>query len=167
MVRRTLSLAIALFAALAASQLPEFTQQYSQRLGGAIDELTRVVQRFDKDSVAVGENRKGALDRLARSPDELARRQSAAMSANIARLDMLQAQQAQMAVAGPFRRIEAFLFDPDPAVAKATWNSFEPGVPASGEGVATGGAGFLFGGSLTALLGRMFRRRPRLAAARS
>jgi hypothetical protein len=80
---------------------------------------------------------------------------------------MLQAQQAQMAVAGPFRRIEAFLFDPDPAVAKATWNSFEPGVPASGEGVATGGAGFLFGGGLTALLGRMFRRRPRLAAVRS
>ncbi|MBV9751189.1 MAG: DUF2937 family protein, partial [Hyphomicrobiales bacterium] len=36
MVGRTLSLAIALLAALAASQLPEFTQQYSQRLGGAI-----------------------------------------------------------------------------------------------------------------------------------
>ncbi|MBV9433737.1 MAG: DUF2937 family protein, partial [Hyphomicrobiales bacterium] len=40
MFRRTLSLAIALLAALAFSQLPEFTQQYAQRLGGAIDELT-------------------------------------------------------------------------------------------------------------------------------
>ncbi|MBV9568784.1 MAG: DUF2937 family protein [Hyphomicrobiales bacterium] len=166
MFRRTLSLAIALLAALAASQLPEFTQQYSQRLGGAIDELTRVVERFDKDSVAVGEERRGALERLAGSPDELARRQSAAMTANIARLEALQAQQAEMAVAGPFRRIEAFLSDPDPQIAKATWDSFEPGVPATGEGVATGGAGFLLGGGLTSALGRIFRRRPRLSAVR-
>ena len=115
MIRRTLSLAIALLSALTFSQLPEFTQQYSQRLGGAIDELTRVVQRFDKDSVAVSEDRKSALERLGRSPDELARRQSAAMSANIARLDALQAQQAEMAIAGPFNRIVAFLSDPDPA----------------------------------------------------
>jgi hypothetical protein len=166
MIRRTLSLAIALLSALTFSQLPEFTQQYSQRLGGAIDELTRVVQRFDKDSVAVSEDRKSALERLGRSPDELARRQSAAMSANIARLDALQAQQAEMAIAGPFNRIVAFLSDPDPQIAKATWDSFEPGVPATGEGVATGGAGFLLGGGLTSMIGRVFRRRPRLSPAR-
>jgi hypothetical protein len=166
MVRRTLTLAIGLFGAVAASQLPEFTQQYAQRLGGAIDELTRVVQRFDRDSVAVGESRKGALERLARSPDELARRQSTAMAANIARLDALQAQQAEMAVSGPFRRIEAFLADPDPAVAAATWDSFQPGVPATGEGAATGGAGFLVGGGLMGLLARLFRRRPGVAVAR-
>ena len=166
MFGRTLSLAIALLAALAASQLPEFTQQYSQRLGGAIDELTRVVQRFDKDSVAVGEQRQGALERLATSPDELTRRQSAAMAENIARLDRLEAQQAEMAVAGPLRRMQAFLSDPDPQIAKATWDSFEPGIPATGEGVATGGAGFLVGGGLSSVLGRMFRRRPRLSSAR-
>ena len=58
---------------------PEFTQQYSQRLGEAIDELRCAVQRFDR-SVEVGETRQGALDRIARSPDELVRRQSANMS---------------------------------------------------------------------------------------
>jgi Protein of unknown function (DUF2937) len=166
MIRRTLSLAIALLSALTFSQLPEFTQQYSQRLGGAIDELTRVVQRFDTDSVAVGEDRKSALERLARSPDELARRQSGAMAANMTRLDALQAQQAEMAIAGPFNRIVAFLSDPDPQIAKATWDSFEPGVPATGEGVASGGAGFLLGGGLTSMIGRVFRRRPRLSPAR-
>ena len=166
MIGRTVSLAVALFAALAASQLPEFTQQYAQRLGGAIDELTRVVQRFDKDSVTLGEDRKSALERLAGSPDELARRQSAAMSANIARLNALEAQQAEMAISGPFRRITAFLSDPDPQIAKATWDSFEPGVPATGEGAASGGAGFLLGGGLSSMLGRMLRRRPRLSPAR-
>ena len=166
MLHRTLTLAIGLCGAVAASQLPEFTQQYSQRLGGAVDELTRVVKRFDGDSVAVGEDRKGALARLAGSSDELARRQSSAMFANIMRLDALQAQQAQMAVAGPFRRIEAFLSDPDPDVAGATWNAFQPGVPATGEGVTAGGLGFLAGGGLMLLVGRLFRRRPRLAGAR-
>ncbi|MFI5010862.1 MAG: DUF2937 family protein [Hyphomicrobiales bacterium] len=166
MFRRTLALAVAMLGAVAASQLPEFTQQYSQRLGGAIDELTGVVQRFDRDSVAVGETRQGALDRLARSPDELARRQSAAMAAHIARLGTLQGQQAEMAVSGPFRRIEAFLSDPDPVIAAATWDSFQPGVPATGEGAATGGAGFLVGGGLMAFFGRLFRRRPGMVAAR-
>jgi len=166
MFRRTLSLAVALCGAIAASQLPEFTQQYSQRLGGAVDELRRVVQRFDTDAVRVGEDRKGALTRLARSPDELARLQSVAMLANVARLETLQAQQAEMAVAGPFGRIEAFLSNPDPALAAATWNSFQPGVPATGEGAASGGAGFLAGGGLMAFLGRLFRRRPGMVAAR-
>ncbi|SDR62803.1 Protein of unknown function [Rhizobiales bacterium GAS191] len=166
MFRRTLFLAIALSGAIAASQLPEFTQQYAQRLGGAVDELKRVVQRFDADSVAVGEDRKSALTRLARSSDELARRQSSAMLINIARLDALQAQQAEMATTGPFGRIQAFLSDPDPDVAEATWNAFQPGVPATGEGAATGGAGFLVGGGLMAGIGRLFRRRPGLVAAR-
>jgi hypothetical protein len=55
------------------------------------------------------------------------------------------------------------LSDSDPKIAKATSDSFEPGVPATGEGVASGGAGFLLGGGLTSMIGRAFRRRPRLA----
>jgi Protein of unknown function (DUF2937) len=157
--RRTLSLAVATLGAVAASQLPEFTQQYSQRLGGAIDELTRVVKRFDADSVAVNETRQGALARLAGSSDELARRQSAAMASNIARLGALQAQQAEMATAGPFARIEAFVSDPDRDVAAATWRAFEPAVPTTGEGAVIGGAGFLAGGGIVALIARLFRRR--------
>jgi hypothetical protein len=94
------------------------------------------------------------------------RLQSAAMSDNIARLARLQAQQAKMAVSGPLGRVEAFISDPDPAVAAATWDNFRPGVPATGEGAASGGVGFLFGGGLAALIGRMFRRRPGYAEAR-
>ena len=31
------------------SQTPEFAQQYRQRLGGAVDELQRIVLQFDDD----------------------------------------------------------------------------------------------------------------------
>jgi hypothetical protein len=166
MFRRTLSLAVAILGAVAASQLPEFTQQYSQRLGGAIDELTRIVKRFDSDSVAVNETRQGALARLAQSPDELARRQSTAMAANIARLGTLQAQQAEMALAGQLGRIQAFVSDPDPDVAAATWRAFQPGVPTTGEAAVIGGAGFLAGGGMVSLIARLFRRRPGKVALR-
>ena len=36
--------------ALTASQLPEFAQQYRQRLGGALEELRQVVADFDADA---------------------------------------------------------------------------------------------------------------------
>jgi hypothetical protein len=165
MFGRTLSLAIGLCGALAASQLPEFTQQYSQRLGGRIDELTLIVSRFDRDSIAVSEDRQSAIARLARSPDELVRRQSSAMADNIVRLKRLQAQLAAMATAGSFGRISAFLSDPDPGVAASTWDNFQPAIPATGEGVASGGAGFLVGGGLMAFIARLFRRRPGYAEA--
>jgi hypothetical protein len=165
MFRRTLSLAVGLCGALAASQLPEFTQQYSQRLGGRIDELTVIVDRFDKDSIKVGEDRDSALARLARSPDELVRLQSTAMADNIVRLARLRRQQDAMRNAGSFGRIEAFLADPDPAVAASTWEAFQPGIPATGEGAASGGAGFLAGSGLMALISRLFRRRPAFAQA--
>jgi hypothetical protein len=40
---RRLALAIALIAGLLGSQGPEFAQQYRQRIGGALDELKRIV----------------------------------------------------------------------------------------------------------------------------
>ena len=167
MFGRTLSFATALCTALATSQLPEFTQQYSQRLGGAIDELTRQVQQFDRDWKAVSvADRTSAIARLVSSHDELVRRRGVAMEGDIARLETLQAQQAKMAVAGPLGRIKVFLSDPDPAVAAATWDTYQPAVPATSEGAISGGAGLVLGGGIAALFGRLFRRRPGFAEAR-
>ena len=42
------------------SQAPEFAQQYRQRLGGALDELTAIVQRFDQDAARAGLDRRRA-----------------------------------------------------------------------------------------------------------
>ena len=43
MILRRLAFAVSLLLGALASQLPEFAQQYRQRLGGAIDELQRIV----------------------------------------------------------------------------------------------------------------------------
>ena len=44
MILRRFALMFGLFCGVAASQLPEFAQQYRQRLGGALDELTALVE---------------------------------------------------------------------------------------------------------------------------
>ena len=162
MIGRVLALAIGLFGALAGSQLPEFAQQYRQRLGGAIDELRRVVTRFDEDAQASGLNRPDALRRLGENIDPLVRRQGETATEMEARLHYLQRQQSDLAEAGPFGRLLIFVRDADPRLARATYLEYEPAVPATGEGVAAGSAGFVAGWGGLLFLSRIFGRlRPR------
>ena len=51
---RTLTLAGALAGAVSLSQFPEFSQQYLQRLSGAVDELRGLVLAFDATAGAAG-----------------------------------------------------------------------------------------------------------------
>src|SRR5688572_1167100 len=57
----------AAFGGLVASQFPEFAQQYRQRLGGAVDELLRVVADFDADASRNQLTREAALQTYGRS----------------------------------------------------------------------------------------------------
>jgi hypothetical protein len=157
---RTMMLAAGLGGALTGSQLPEFAQQYRQRIGGAIDELKPMVQRFDQDARAAGTDRGGALQRLSQNPDVLARDRGTASAEMIGRLDRLETQQTAMATAGPFARIAVPFEDPDPVLMQGTWRDFEPAVPTTLEGAVAAGLGFLGGAGLVGLLRAPFRRRP-------
>ena len=51
MITRTLVLAGGVAGAAILSQFPEYAQQYTQRLGGAVDALGQVVADFDDDTI--------------------------------------------------------------------------------------------------------------------
>src|SRR3954447_13186465 len=106
-IARTLGLAFGLLGGLVASQTPEYAQQYRQRLGGAIDELRRVVERFERDAQAIGQTREGAIGQLDQSREELVRRQGEAMRANVERMARLERQSRTFQTAGPFPRLAA------------------------------------------------------------
>ncbi len=76
MLVRRLTLFFGLVFAMAASQIPEYAQQYRQRLGGAIDELRTIVARFDEDSAREGlteqQERRGGLRKTATNSCESA-----------------------------------------------------------------------------------------------
>ena len=54
MIARALALLGGLAGGVSLSQFPEYSQQYIQRLAGAVDELTLFVEGFDADATSVG-----------------------------------------------------------------------------------------------------------------
>lgn len=168
-ILRTMGLALGLLGGAIAAQAPEFTQQYAQRLGGAVDELRRQVDALEADARANGTTRDGAVERLRTSTDGLVARRGEAAQADIARLARLSAQQQVLAEAtSPLGRTVAVIRNPDLSIASATLHDYEPAVPTTADGLTAGLVGFLaaWGGwrVLSDLGLRAARRRPRQAA---
>ncbi|MBO6757968.1 MAG: DUF2937 family protein [Roseibium sp.] len=134
-----------LFSGTATSQLPEFAQQYRQRLGGAIDALQEVVSDFKRDADAFGMSFEQAVDRLKDTPDPFSQQRGRTMEETHARLDRLSAQQQALETSGPFYRIGVFLSDLDPDLARATAGDYEPALPVTTEGIVSAGIGGLCG----------------------
>ncbi len=158
---RIIAFGLGLLGGVTASQGPEFSQQYRQRLGGAIDELHRVIERFDTDARANGESQESAIARLRSNPDDLASRQGTAMQANVERLGRLQVHREAMMQAGPFARIALMMRDGDRDVMEAAYRDFEPAMPVTEEGILSTVIGFIaVWGGILLLMGfvRSFRR---------
>lgn len=162
MFAKALSLAGGVAGAVGLSQFPEFSQQYAQRLGGAVDELARVVEDFDADASDVGLNRDEALSQLSRG-GSLARARAATMAATIARHQKLSADLAALEGAGPFTRAYFATRMTDSGIAERAWQAYKPAVPTTFEGVTFAGVGYLTGlllvGAALSVLRRLFRRR--------
>lgn len=148
-----------LLAAVLASQLPEFAQQYRQRLGGAIDELSREVVQFGAEAKAERLTPDSAIERLRHNADVLAQKRAIDMNETMARLTRLERQRDSFVDAGPLTRIAVLARDFDPAIASRAYQSFEPAVPTTPEGFVSAVVGFFLGGGLLRLLGLPFRRR--------
>lgn len=159
MILRRLALMFGLFCGVAASQLPEFAQQYRQRLGGALDELTTLVDQFAAEAKGAGLDTKGAIAQLEANGDQLVRERGKSMEQTVARRDWLAGQKTRMQEAGPFARLLVFAQSYDSGIARRAWGDFEPAVPTTAEGFATAGAGALAGYGFLRILGAPFRRR--------
>lgn len=161
MLGRWSSLAFGVFLGANASQLPEYAQQYRQRLGGALDELKAQVAAFDADAQKSGLSREQALARHRDNADTFIQERGWRMQETIFREARLAKQAADLASAGSFARIGIMLRDFDPQVARGAWAGFEPGLPVTSEGLGAGALGLLGGGTLFHALGTPFRRRRR------
>jgi hypothetical protein len=102
MLARRLALAIAVLAGLIGSQAPEFAQQYRQRLGGALEELNRIVSEFDSEVQRQNLSRAEALKRLEDNTDPLARERGDDMDKAIERAAHLNEQIQAMNLAGAY-----------------------------------------------------------------
>jgi len=167
MFARSLALAIAVLAGLIGSQGPEFAQQYRQRLGGALEELNRIVSEFDADVRGENLTRAEGLSRLEHNDDRLARERGKDMQRAIERDRRLGEQLQAMNSAGPLMRLYVVAANFDPEIARDTLDNYQPAEPLSLAALITGGLAALWGWAATLIIAWPFRRRSRLRAARA
>ena len=161
MIGRSITFGIALAGGLVTAQLPEFSQQYLQRLGGVVDALSEVVSDFDASAAASGLSRGEALAQMTGSAF-LDRRQDD-MARTFERYERLQAQLTSLQDAPAGSRAFAVLRAPDQEVAAAAFDVFRPALPVTADGLMFGGGGFLVSAFAAGGAGRLLRRRRRPA----
>ncbi|RII37938.1 DUF2937 family protein [Pseudooceanicola sediminis] len=150
MFLRMIVLAGGIAGAAGLSQFPEFTQQYRQRLAGAVDELSVVTADFDASAAAEGLSREAALESM--GSDGFIGRRHQDMARAFARLEVLRADLALLSGAGAFERVYYARHMTDREVARRALEDFEPALPVTFEGVTFAGAGFVLGAVLLSLL---------------
>lgn len=130
--------------AVLCSQLPEFIQQYLQRLGGHLDEARRQLDQFREVAAKSGLT----LDQLAAKSQENAdttvARLGQLMHGTVDRVDALAAADAAIRNASIFARPFVFLRHADLSIARSTWTIFKPAVPTTVEGMLYAAFGVLF-----------------------
>jgi Protein of unknown function (DUF2937) len=160
---RRLAVAVALISGVIGSQGPEFAEQYRQRMGGALDELKRIVAQFETAAAHQGLTPPQAVGRLEQNAEPLAREQGQSMVQTIARADRLQEGLDAMRSAGPLKRIYVMAKDFDPEIARHTLDNYEPAAPLSFEAVVAAGLAAISGWAAMHLVAwpiRRARRRP-------
>lgn len=162
---RMVVLAAGLSGALAAAQFPAFSQQYMQRLGGAVAALDVVVADFDRSAATLGLSRSQALGQMTGSA--FIERRRADMERTFDRHARLQADLAALEGYGPFMRAYRAAHLTDPEIAKGAWGAFEPALPLTFSSAIFACAGFIAASGLVSLLVAFLqplRRRRRLPA---
>jgi hypothetical protein len=145
MIRRIVSMFAGGLMAVGASQAPEFAQQYLQRLGGAVDELGKVVTQFDADARRNGLSREDGLLKLETSSDRFAADRGAAQRRIVQRFEKLEAQKTAMSAPDVTSRVTAMVRAYDGDVGQGAMRDFKPAVPLNLEGLFFGLIGFIAG----------------------
>ncbi|MGJ8616100.1 MAG: DUF2937 family protein [Sulfitobacter sp.] len=161
MIVRALTLAGGLAGAATTSQFPEFSQQYIQRLGGAVDALSEVVADFDASAQAVGLTRDAALAQM--QGTAFLDRRRVDMTQTFGRYETLKKDLNEIKGAGPFMRAYHLPRLTDPQIAAAAWDEYQPAVPINFAGIVFAGVGFVIASLLFGLVFKLlawpFRRR--------
>jgi hypothetical protein len=145
------------------SQFPEYAQQYTQRLGGAVDELRVITEDFDRSASVGGLDRTQALQRYGLSNDRFLAERGTSMAATFERYEQLSATLARIQNADPVTRLQSLPAYLDSDIGRRTLENYQPAMPVTVEGLLYAGGGFLLGYLVLSALWRFctlpFRRR--------
>jgi hypothetical protein len=146
------------------SQLPEFIQQYLQRLGGHLDEARRQLYQLQEVAAKAGLTFRQMVTNSLASPEPTVGRLGGLMRDTADRADALAVADAAIRHASMFTRPLVFLRHIDLSIAHATWTIFKPAVPTTVEGMIYAVCGVLlalafYHGGVRYPARRLWRRR--------
>ena len=159
MILRSFIAAFSIAAGLGAAQFPAFSQQYLQRLGGAVGALEQVVRDFDASAMSLGLSRDAALAQMTGSAFVQARRFD--MQQTFERYESLRADLDILTGQGAFMRAYHLAHRTDAQIAQGAWDAFEPALPLTVDTALFAGFGGLAGGMSAAVIGGLLRPRRR------
>jgi hypothetical protein len=160
-MRKFVLLISALVWAALLSQFPEFYQQYTQRLGGRLDELNLQMRDLDARAGKLGLTRFEYVRRFINNPDQVIQLEGQNLSNLMGRQIAYTKAFNALQNAPPLWRAVRFAEYFDEDIALPTVEIFKPAVPLTIEGAIYSGTGFLIGWlSMFGLVRRRRRRRP-------
>ena len=125
------------------SQIPEFMQQYLQRLGGHLDEARRQLEQFQHTAAQSGLKLEQLISQTTATPDPAVAKLGGMMTEAMTRVDALATAQTAIQQASLWSRPFVFLQHIDVSIARATWSIFKPAVPTTVEGLVYALCGML------------------------
>ena len=135
--------ALCVLGAVLFSQIPEFMQQYLQRLGGHLDEARRQLLQFQNTATQSGLTLDRFISQTTANAEPAVAKLGGVMTETINRVDTLEAAQSAIQHASLWSRPFVFLRHLDPAIARATGEIFKPAVPTTLEGLVYALTGML------------------------
>jgi hypothetical protein len=128
---------------VAFSQIPEFIQQYLQRLGGHLDEARRQLGKFEDAAAQSGLTLDRLITQTGSNADAAVAKLGGVMTESVARVEELQAAQTAIVNASIWERPFVFFKNMDSDIARATWQIFKPAIPTTVEGLVYAAVGML------------------------
>jgi hypothetical protein len=129
--------------AVAFCQLPEFIQQYLQRLGGRLDEARRQLAQFEAVAAKSKLTLLQFIERTSASTDAAVAKLGGVMQGAIDRVAELTQAEAALRTASMWEKPFVFFSQLDRSIASATLDVYRPAVPTTVEGLVYAVAGLL------------------------
>ena len=134
---------LCVFRAVLFCELPEFLQQYLQRLGGRLDEARRQLAQFTDIAAQSKLTLAEFITRTGHNADESVARLAGVMGDTVARVDSLTAADHAIRNASLWGKPFVFFSHFDPSIARATFSIYKPAVPTTVEGLVYAVLGML------------------------
>ena len=131
--------------AFVGSQIPEFMQQYTQRLSGHVDELHRLLNQMRQVAAYSNKSLEQYIDKFVSNSDPDFTHQGEFMQGMLSRWEELHQALFHITNSSLWARPYVFLKEFQYDIAHSTINSFQPGINLSVEGLCYAGGGILIG----------------------